>query len=48
MSAMQNPSNYDERNYIGKVLAIAGVLFACAAAVVAWPGLRHILQKIFG
>jgi len=47
MSAMQNSSNYDERNYIGKLLAVAGVIFAVAATVVAWPGLRHILQKFF-
>jgi len=47
MSAMQNSPNYDERNYLGKVLVIAGIVFAAAAAVVAWPGLRHILQKIF-
>jgi len=47
MSATQNSSNYDERNYLGKLLAVAGVIFAFAAAVVAWPGLRHILQKIF-
>lgn len=47
MSTQRSSTNYDERNYIGKLLAIAGVVFACAAAIVAWPGLRHILQKIF-
>lgn len=26
MSAMQNSSNYDERNYIGKLLAVAGIV----------------------
>lgn len=47
MSAQQNSPNYDDRGYIGTLLAIAGVIFALAAAVVAWPGLRHVLSRIF-
>jgi hypothetical protein len=47
MSSMQPPTNYDSRNYIGKILLVAGIICACAATVVAWPGLRHVLLNIF-
>lgn len=48
MKAKQNFSDLDDRKYIGKVLAVAGIFFTGAAVAVAWPGLSHIAQKLIG
>ncbi|MCE1226987.1 MAG: hypothetical protein LWW87_10955 [Geobacteraceae bacterium] len=48
MKAKQNFSDLDDRKYIGRVLAVAGVFFTGAAAAVAWPGLSHIAHKLIG
>lgn len=47
MKSDEQFSNLDQRKYIGLVLAAAGIAAAIAAAVVAWPGLSHVLGKIF-
>ncbi len=46
MRAKQSYSDLDDRKYIGRVLAVAGVFFSGVAVSVAWPGLSHILQKL--
>lgn len=46
MSSTRN-NNYDDRKYLGIILFAAGLAAATAAAVVAWPGLKHVLTKFF-
>jgi len=46
MKAKVNYSDLDDRKYIGKVLAVAGVFAAGAGLAVAWPALSHIAVKL--
>lgn len=39
-------SDLDDRNYIGKVLAVAGIFAVSASLTVAWPALSHIGMKL--
>lgn len=42
MKAKSGYSDLDDRTYIGKVLAMAGLFAAGTGLAVAWPALSHI------
>jgi hypothetical protein len=48
MKAKSGYSDLDDRNYIGKVLTVAGCFAAAASLSVAWPALSHIGLKLVG
>lgn len=48
MKAKSGYSDLDDRAYIGKVLALAGVFFVGTGLSVAWPALSNIGLRLIG
>lgn len=48
MKAKSGYSDLDDRNYIGKVLTVAGFFAAAGSLTVAWPALSHIGLRLVG
>ena len=48
MKAKSGYSDLDDRDYIGKVLAVAGLIAAGSSLSVAWPALSHIGMRLIG
>jgi hypothetical protein len=48
MKAKSGYSDLDDRNYIGKVLTVAGFFAAAGSLSVAWPALSHIGLRLVG
>ncbi|GAB4171500.1 MAG: hypothetical protein Tsb0017_25230 [Geothermobacteraceae bacterium] len=46
MKVKQSHSDLDERPYIGKVLAVMGVIAFGLSLTVAWPALSYIVEKL--
>lgn len=46
MRAKSGYSELDDRIYIGRVLAVTGLLAIAASLCVAWPALSHIGLKL--
>jgi hypothetical protein len=48
MKAKSGYSDLDDRNYIGKVLTVAGFFAAAGSLTIAWPALSHIGLRLVG
>lgn len=48
MKAKSGYSEIDDRKYIGKVLAVAGLFAAGSSLAVAWPAFSHIGFRLVG
>ncbi len=48
MKAKSSYSDLDNRQYIGKVLSVAGFFAAAASLTVAWPAFSHIGLRLIG
>lgn len=48
MKAKSGYSDLDDRAYIGKVLALAGLFSVGMGLSVAWPALSHIGLRLIG